>query len=107
MKKLLPSEMLAQTTARLECTVPGGTSLGTGFFFAPDSDRHLLVTNKHVVEDATGGVQYNVVAGTNLVSWVIRNRNATTATFRVGAGAFLPLDTAETLSSSITGEGDP
>lgn len=50
-------DLLPYCTVRVECAVPGGTSLGTGFFFGfhlPDG-RHIpvVVTNKHVVKDAT------------------------------------------------------
>ena len=55
--ELYPSERLAFCTTRLECTTPGGgSSFGTGFFFAlprADGQVTILVTNKHVIEDAT------------------------------------------------------
>jgi S1-C subfamily serine protease len=51
---LLPSENLVYTTARIECTLADGTSVGTGFFFADERGRRFLVTNRHVVEGAVG-----------------------------------------------------
>lgn len=53
MANLLPTEALAAATVRIECTVPQGTSTGTGFFygFLKNGDQHVpaIVTNKHVV----------------------------------------------------------
>lgn len=51
------SEQLFFTTCRIEAIGPSGSSVGTGFFYAVDTDAgtlHLLVTNKHVVSGATG-----------------------------------------------------
>lgn len=53
---MLPSERLAHTTARIECTIQNGTSVGTVFFFTDEDSRRFLVTNRHVVEGATGAV---------------------------------------------------
>jgi len=57
MSRLLPSETLAASTVRIECTVPGGVSTGTGFFFGfpYKGDQHIpaIVTNKHVVAGLT------------------------------------------------------
>jgi hypothetical protein len=57
MAKLLPSEALAASTVRIECTVPGGISTGTGFFFGfpYEGNQHIpaIVTNKHVVAGST------------------------------------------------------
>lgn len=55
------SEQLMYSTVRLECELlGGGRSVGTAFFFAlphQEEDKHipLIVTNKHVVKDATKG----------------------------------------------------
>jgi hypothetical protein len=54
---LLPSEMLASATVRIECTVPTGVSTGTAFVFGflQTGQQHVpaIVTNKHVVKDAS------------------------------------------------------
>ncbi|MGP9420794.1 S1 family peptidase [Ewingella sp. AOP9-I1-14] len=46
-----------KSTIRIECNVPGGVSVGTGFWFAFQQDEGvvipLIVTNKHVVNEAT------------------------------------------------------
>ena len=50
------AEQLFFTTCRIEASGPNGSSVGTGFFYAVDTDAgtlHLLVTNKHVVAGAT------------------------------------------------------
>jgi len=47
-------EELLYTTCRLEGTVPGGTSVGTGFFYLHEQ-RLFLVTNKHVVHNMQDG----------------------------------------------------
>jgi V8-like Glu-specific endopeptidase len=57
---LSPAEQLAQSTVRIECEVSGeGISTGTGFFYSLDrlADQHVpvVVTNKHVVANATKG----------------------------------------------------
>lgn len=57
---LTPAERLAHTTVRIECDLAtGGTSTGTGFFYALNrsADQHVpvIVTNKHVVEGSTRG----------------------------------------------------
>jgi hypothetical protein len=53
------AEQLAYCTVRLECDVPDGVSTGTGFFFnfAEQGDKAVpaIVTNRHVVKDATAG----------------------------------------------------
>ncbi len=54
------AERLMHTTVRLECTLRDGRgSTGTGFFFSYplDSERNIpvIVTNKHVIEDAESG----------------------------------------------------
>lgn len=57
---MTPAETLMHTTVRLECFLSsGGTSTGTGFFFAfqVDGDTHIpvIVTNKHVINNSTIG----------------------------------------------------
>jgi hypothetical protein len=47
-------EELLYTTCRLEGTVSGGTSVGTGFFYLHER-RLFLVTNKHVVHGIQDG----------------------------------------------------
>lgn len=59
-ENLTVSEQLLFSTVRIECQLPGGRgSIGTGFFFSfnlPDGRNiPLLITNKHVVKDATSG----------------------------------------------------
>jgi len=53
------TEQLAYSTVRLECDTPNGLSTGTGFFFKflEDGDQHVpvIITNKHVVNNATTG----------------------------------------------------
>jgi hypothetical protein len=53
------TEQLSYTTVRLECQTPHGTSTGTGFFFKflESENQHVpvIVTNKHVIENATSG----------------------------------------------------
>lgn len=49
----LPSEILVHTTARIECFLPNNSSIGTAFFFEDEDKRRFLITNRHVVEDAT------------------------------------------------------
>lgn len=57
--QLTPSEMLAYTTVRIECTIANGTSTGTGFFynFCQNGNSFIpaIVTNKHVINGALGG----------------------------------------------------
>lgn len=62
LRKTMPltiTEQLAYSTVRLECQTPSGLSTGTGFFFKflEDGDRHVpvIVTNKHVIRNATSG----------------------------------------------------
>jgi len=50
------SEQLFFTTVWIEASNPGSTTVGTGFVYAAETDAgtvHVLVTNKHVVEEAT------------------------------------------------------
>lgn len=61
------AEQLLLTTIRIETTVPGGVSTGTGFFFSfkndPDNHQHIpvIVTNKHVVKNAiTGKLRFSL-----------------------------------------------
>lgn len=60
------SQVISKSTVRIECdVVGGGTSVGTGFWFAfaesEESGLPLLVTNKHVIENAaTIRVRLNV-----------------------------------------------
>ncbi len=53
------TEQLAYSTVRLECQTPNGLSTGTGFFFKflenRDQPVPVIVTNKHVIQDATAG----------------------------------------------------
>src|SRR5690606_7472034 len=53
------TEQLAYSTVRLECQTPNGLSTGTGFFFKflENGDQHVpvIVTNKHVIQNATAG----------------------------------------------------
>lgn len=50
-------DMLPHTTSRIETQSPSGSSIGTGFFFIIEVEGKgsmpILVTNKHVVENAT------------------------------------------------------
>jgi hypothetical protein len=64
------AEQLAHTTVRLECDLPGGeVSTGTGFFFnfAVEGAKAIpaIVTNPHVVKDATVGRFQLTVQGPN------------------------------------------
>lgn len=58
MSKLSNTELIQQTTVRLECDlINGKKSLGTGFYFAYQKDenswdRLVIVTNKHVVKES-------------------------------------------------------
>lgn len=58
------SEFLLHTTIRIETTVPGGRSTGTGFFFNFCEDQatgeHIpvIVTNKHVIKDSITGTLF-------------------------------------------------
>lgn len=57
---LTAAEQLMHTTVRLECSLTDGrSSTGTGFFFSypldPDRIIPVIVTNKHVIEDAQTG----------------------------------------------------
>lgn len=55
------TEELSQLTFRIEVDKPGGVSTGTGFILALHENEFantmlpVLVTNKHVIEDGTGG----------------------------------------------------
>src|SRR5438309_1800092 len=59
--KLTVTEQLAYATVRIECKLSSGTvATGTGFFFKflrEENGRHVpaIVTNKHVVRDASLG----------------------------------------------------
>lgn len=53
-----------------------------------------------VVQDVLAGNTLNVPTSTDLVSWTVRNRSATTATLQVNGGAVLPLDNGETITAS-------
>lgn len=61
-RNLLISEQLAYSTARIQCeNRDGSISTGTGFFFNFEFDGksvQSLVTNKHVVSEATEGIIY-------------------------------------------------
>lgn len=65
------SQEISKLTVRIECdVVGGGTSVGTGFWFAfaetEDSGLPLIVTNKHVIENAiTIRIRFNVSSRTN------------------------------------------
>lgn len=57
---LSPAEQLAHSTVRIECDLAGGgIGAGTGFFYSLDrnGDQHVpvIVTNKHVIADASKG----------------------------------------------------
>ena len=61
------AELLLLTTIRIETTIPGGISTGTGFFFSLKNDvstgTHVpvIVTNKHVIKDAlTGKLRFSL-----------------------------------------------
>lgn len=65
--QLTLAEQLILTTIRIETTVPGGVSTGTGFFFNfnenTDTGMHVpaIVTNKHVIENAiTGKLRFSI-----------------------------------------------
>lgn len=53
------TEQLSYSTVRLECQTPSGLSTGTGFFFKflENENGHVpvIVTNKHVIQNATAG----------------------------------------------------
>ena len=54
------TEQLSYSTVRIECALcSGGTSTGTGFFFrfkdTPQGHIPVVITNKHVISDATSG----------------------------------------------------
>jgi len=57
--KLSMADEIAFCTTRIECDTPKGKSTGTGFFYqcATQADTHVpvIVTNKHVVANATRG----------------------------------------------------
>ena len=59
--RVSPAELLQLTTIRIECSVPGGTSTGTGFFFGLNYNEEngmcvpVIVTNKHVVKNSLSG----------------------------------------------------
>lgn len=66
------SEFLLHTTIRIETTVPGGISTGTGFFFNFCEDKaageHIpvIVTNKHVIKDSiTGTLCFSSIDSSN------------------------------------------
>ncbi|AEI36868.1 S1 family peptidase [Francisella salina] len=54
-----PIEHLIHSTIRIECETPHGISSGTGYFYAflKEKEHHIpcIVTNKHVIKDATKG----------------------------------------------------
>lgn len=61
------AEQLILTTIRIETTVPGGVSTGTGFFFkfSENTDTGMytpaIVTNKHVIENSiTGKLRFSI-----------------------------------------------
>lgn len=59
-QNLSPSERLAHSTVRIECTTTeGGVSTGTGFFYSLNRNESghipVIVTNKHVVKGASTG----------------------------------------------------
>lgn len=59
-QNLSPSEQLTHSTVRIESVLPdGNVATGTGFFFQflRNGEQHVpgIVTNKHVVENATEG----------------------------------------------------
>ncbi len=65
--KLDASEFIQLSTIRIETTIPGGISTGTGFFFAFNLDEekglHIpaIVTNKHVVKNSiTGKLRFSL-----------------------------------------------
>lgn len=58
--ELSPAEQLAHSTVRIECDLPGGKiGTGTGFFYSLNrqGDQHVpvIITNKHVVQNALKG----------------------------------------------------
>lgn len=52
-----------------------------------------------IVQDVAPTTTLAIFPLGTLVGWTIRNRNSTTGTLQVNAGAILPLDTGETISS--------
>lgn len=61
------AELLLLTTIRIETTIPGGISTGTGFFFSLKNDEvsgtrvPVIVTNKHVINAAkTGKLRFSL-----------------------------------------------
>lgn len=63
------AERLAHSTVRIECDLPGGIGTGTGFFYSLDrnGDRcvPVIVTNKHVVANASRGRFLLTLRGTD------------------------------------------
>jgi len=58
---LSPSEQLAFTTVRIQCsTNTGNSSIGTGFFFSfkmnDDQQIPVIITNSHVIQDSVRGI---------------------------------------------------
>lgn len=59
--RMSPAEFLQLTTIRIECSVPEGTSTGTGFFFGLNYNEEsgicvpVIVTNKHVIKNSMSG----------------------------------------------------
>ena len=59
--RMSAAEFIQLSTIRIECSVPEGTSTGTGFFFGLNFDTEngmcvpVIVTNKHVIKNATSG----------------------------------------------------
>ncbi|MBC7271616.1 MAG: hypothetical protein H5T76_23385, partial [Streptomyces sp.] len=76
-----------------------------GFTLVPcgQTSNDPVTLYESAVRDVAGGAPYTIVPGTDLVSWNVRNRNATTATIQVNGGPVLPLDTAETIGTDLTG----
>lgn len=67
---LSPVDQLAHSTVRIECDLANGkTATGTGFFYSlnKQGDQHVpvIVTNKHVVKDATNGRFVMTLRGTD------------------------------------------
>jgi hypothetical protein len=63
------TEQLSYSTVRLECQTPQGISTGTGFFFKflefENQFVPVIVTNKHVIANATAGKFIITIADNN------------------------------------------
>lgn len=78
MKVETVTENMLFTTVRIETTTSRGTSSGTGFVFSyrqNDSDYLFLITNKHVINDASSGHFFFTLANDNGTKPLIGQRH--------------------------------